>query len=56
MERKLGEIVNRHGGRRARSRGHPKVLMQELMAGIATNIKRLVRLLCAPVEAEASPA
>jgi hypothetical protein len=56
VERKVGEIVNRHGGRRASSRGHPKVLMQELMAGTATNIKRLVRLLCAPAEAEHCPA
>jgi transposase len=52
VERKLGEIVNRHGGRRARCRGHTKVLIQELMASAATNIKRLVRLLCAPAEAE----
>lgn len=48
VERKLGEVMNRHGGRRARYRGTPKVLMQELMACTATNVKRLVRLLCAP--------
>ena len=47
VERKLGEIMNRHGGRRARYRGQPKVLIQELMACTATNVKRLVRLLCA---------
>jgi transposase len=52
VERKLGEVVNRDGGRRARCRGHTKVLIQELMACAATNIKRLVRLLCAPAEAE----
>jgi hypothetical protein len=52
VERKLGEVVNRHGGRRARCRGHTKVLIQELMACAATNIKRLVRLLCVPAEAE----
>jgi len=48
IERKLGEVMNRHGGRRARYRGRWKVLTQELMACTATNVKRLVRLLCAP--------
>lgn len=49
IERKLGEVMNRHGGRRARYRGQAKVLMQELMACTATNVKRLVRIICAPV-------
>jgi transposase len=53
VERKLGEVMNRHGGRRARYRGHKKVLMQQLMACTATNIKRLVRLVCAPTAAVA---
>jgi transposase len=53
VERKLGEVMNRHGGRRARYRGRWKVLIQELMACTATNVKRLVRLLCAP-EAQVS--
>jgi hypothetical protein len=48
VERKLGEVMNYHGGRRARYYGTRKVLVQELMACTATNIKRLVRLLCAP--------
>lgn len=48
VERKLGEVTNRHGGRRARYRGRGKVLIQELMATSATNIKRIVHLLCAP--------
>jgi IS5 family transposase len=48
VERKLGEVMNRHGGRRACYRGRWKVLVQELMACTATNVKRLVRLLCAP--------
>ena len=48
VERKLGEMMNRHGGRRARYRGLWKVLMQGLMVGMATNVKRLVRLECAP--------
>jgi transposase len=50
VERKLGEVMNRHGGRRARYRGRPKVLMQQLMACTATNVKRLVRLWCAPTK------
>lgn len=49
VERKLGEVMNCHGGRHARYRGRWKVLIQELMASMATNIKRLVRLQCAPV-------
>jgi IS5 family transposase len=48
VERKLGEVMNRHGGRRARYRGRLKVLIQELMVCTATNVKRMVRLLCAP--------
>jgi hypothetical protein len=50
VERKLGELMNRHGGRRARYRGNWKVLIQQSMASMATNVKRLVRLLCAPTE------
>lgn len=45
VERKLGEVMNRHGGRRARYRGRFKVLCQEYMACMATNIKRLMKLL-----------
>jgi transposase len=48
VERKLGEVMNCHGGRHARYRGCWKVLIQELMACTATNVKRLVRLMCAP--------
>jgi hypothetical protein len=47
VERKLGEMLNRHGGRRARYCGRGKVLIQELMAAMATDVKRIVRLLCA---------
>jgi transposase len=49
IERKLGEVVNRHSGRRAHYRGRWKVLIQELMACLATNVARLVRLGCAPL-------
>jgi IS5 family transposase len=48
VERKLGEMVNRHGGRRARYRGIEKVSIQQMMACTATNVKRIVRLVCAP--------
>ena len=52
VERKLGEVMNCHGGRRARSRGQPQVFIQECMASMATNIKRIIHLLygeqCAP--------
>lgn len=48
IERKLGEVMNRHGGRHARYRGQWKVLIQELLACMATNLKRLVRLVYAP--------
>lgn len=48
VERKLSEVLNRHGGRRARYHGTGKVLIQEFMAGLATNVTRIVRLICAP--------
>jgi IS5 family transposase len=47
VERKLGEIMNRHRGRRAHYRGLAKVLVQQLMACTTTNLKRFVRLQCA---------
>jgi transposase len=50
VERKLGDVMNRHGGRRARYWGTGKVLVQELMACTAANVKRLIRLGCAPAE------
>lgn len=46
VERKLAEIVRYHDGRRARSRGHPSVLTQELMAATVVNIRRLVQMVC----------
>ncbi len=44
VERKLGEVMNRHSGRHAHYRGGGKVLIQEMTACVATNVKRLVRL------------
>ena len=51
VERKLGELLNRHGGRRARYWGTAKILIQELMAGLATNVSQIVRWFCAPTAA-----
>lgn len=53
VERKLGEMMNRHGGRQARYRGHTNVFIQELMVTMATNVKRIVMLLAAPAPASA---
>jgi transposase len=47
VERKLGEMVRHHRSRRARYRGRPKVLAQQLMTALVVNAKRIVRLLCA---------
>jgi transposase len=47
VERKLGEVMNRHGGRRARYRGKKKIMCQQYMACLAANVKRVVKLLCA---------
>jgi len=55
VERKLSELVNRHGSRRARSRGQPRVLIQQLLATSVANIKRIVTLLGSPVCAAAQP-
>jgi hypothetical protein len=51
VERKLGEILNRHGGRRTRYWGPAKTLIHELMATLATNVKELVRWFRAPTAA-----
>ena len=48
IERKLSELVRRHGARRARYRGRWKVLCGQLLAATAANVKRIVCLLCAP--------
>jgi IS5 family transposase len=53
VERKLGEVMNRHSGRRARYRGIPKVFIQQLMACTATNVKRIVKLVSTPKAAPA---
>jgi transposase len=48
IERKIGEMVRRHGARRARYRRSGRVLLQQLLTGWVVNIKRVVRLLIAP--------
>jgi hypothetical protein len=45
IERKLSELVRRHGSRRARYRGTFRVLVQQFMAATAANVKRIVSLL-----------
>jgi transposase len=54
IERKLGELLRHHGGRRARYWGIAKVKVQQVMTAMAVNIKRLVRLLSAPALAPES--
>jgi transposase len=49
VERKLGEMICRHGARRARYRGQPRVLLQQLLTGWVVNIKRVVKLLVDPL-------
>src|SRR5258708_27397598 len=48
IERKLAELVQRHGMRHARYRGLGKVRMPGLWTGLVVNLKRMVRLLFAP--------
>jgi len=55
IERKLSELVGRHGMRRARYRTRLKVLFQGLMTTLVVNLKRVVRLLFAPRERAAPP-
>lgn len=45
VERKLAEIVQRHGGRRTRYRDRWRVKIQYLLLGLVVNIKRIVKQL-----------
>ena len=54
IERKLSELVRRHGARRARYWGDWKVLCQQLLAATVANVKRIVRLLSAPTQTPAA--
>lgn len=51
IERKLNELLNHHGGRRARYWGRAKVHIQQLMTGFVVNTKRFLSLL-GPLRAE----
>ena len=51
VERKLSEIVRRHGGRRTRYRGRSRVMIQYLLLGLVVNIKRMMK----GVQASAAP-
>lgn len=44
VERRLGELINRHGGRRARYRGLPRVFVQQILCALTANVKRMIRL------------
>jgi len=48
IERKLGELVRRHGSRHARYWRRPRVLLQQLISGLVVNIKRVVNLIFDP--------
>ncbi len=45
VERKINEVLNHHGGRRARYWGLEKVHAQECMVCLTVNIKRMVKLI-----------
>jgi transposase len=47
VERKLNELLNHHGGRRARYWGRVKVHIQQLMTGFVVNTKRIMNLTAA---------
>jgi IS5 family transposase len=52
VERKLAEIMQQHGGRRARYWGRWRVKIQYLLLGLVVNIKRMVKcLLGGPIPA-----
>ena len=45
VERKLNELLNHHGGRRARYWGRAKVHIQQLMTGMVVNAKQIIKLM-----------
>jgi len=45
VERRLGELINRHDGRRARYRGTARVFIQQLLGAMTANVNRMIRLL-----------
>jgi transposase len=53
IERKLAEMVRRHGARQARYWGQKRVLLQQLVTGWVVNIKRVVHMLGALAASQA---
>lgn len=49
IERKINEVMNQHGGRRARYWGHAKLIAQECMTCFSVNAKRILKLLALKV-------
>ena len=49
IERKLSEVVRRHGGRRARYRKRCRVKIQYLLTAVVVNCKRIVKLVTSPL-------
>ena len=49
IERKLGEMIRWHAGRRCRYRGRLRALVQYLLTAFVVNAKRFVRLLRSPL-------
>jgi transposase len=45
VERRLGELMNRHDGRHARYRGLEQNLLQQIIGATTANVKRMIRLL-----------
>jgi IS5 family transposase len=45
VERRLGELMNRHNGRRARYRGTARVFVQQVLGAMTANVNRMIRLL-----------
>jgi len=52
IERKLAEVVRQHDGRWARYRGRARNRIQYLLTGLVVNVKRMVRLLLGPPQAQ----
>lgn len=48
IERKLAEIIRRHGGRRVRYRGRVRAKIQYVVTAVVVNFKRIVKLLNPP--------
>jgi transposase len=52
VERKLGEVVRHHGLRILRYRGHMKAVVQGCLTAMVVNVKRIVKLVSAPLGAD----